>query len=233
MTELNCDDCATTRKETEDHTEPTHGYDDNEAPNHQSCEVFDVVITSSQEILVKSMNEPNCDDSGKNSKKKKKKNKKKKKKGINHENGSNLASCEFCNEKINIGGWADLFSTVYRIGNLPCEECQQFYSEQEWFLSFWLLNPLIASDTKRPHCEFCREYPIEWPYTEDCELEWGTIDMRNMADFFCWAIALESHPCGICKQSYHAQEWFCKEAESLSIAAEEGLILYKKGAGPC
>ena len=79
------------------------------------------------------MTEPNCDDSGitleqaiaakdPNQEKcthSKKKKKKKKKKGINHNNGSKLASCEFCNENIQIGSWTDLFCNIYRIEICP------------------------------------------------------------------------------------------------------------------
>ena len=49
-----------------------------------------------------------------------------------------------------------------------------------------------------------------------------------MADFFHWAIASESHPCGTCKQFYYAQEWFCKEMQSLVTAVKEGYILHEK-----
>ena len=239
---------TTTGKEAVDHKEPTHGYDDDNEPlNQQSHEVIDEFNTLSQEILVNSMTEPNCDDSGitleqaiaakdpnqekcKNSKKKKKK---KKKKGINHNNGSKLASCEFCNENIQIGSWTDLFCNIYRIGNLPCKECQQIYCEQEWFAGdwsyIWPLNPMIATDTKQADCDFCRDYhECSEPecISEDCGVY--HIEMSNMADFFHWAIASGSHPCGTCKQFYHAQEWFCKEMQSLVTAVKEGYILHEK-----
>ena len=56
---------TTTGKEAVDHKESTHGYDDDNEPLiQQSHEVIDEFNTSSQEILVNSMTEPNCDDSG-------------------------------------------------------------------------------------------------------------------------------------------------------------------------
>ena len=55
-----------------------------------------------------------------------------------------------------------------------------------------------------------------------------SLEMYNMADFFNWAIASESHPCGTCKQFYYAQEWFCKEMQSLVTAVKEGYILHEK-----
>ena len=88
---------------------------------------------------------------------------------------------------------------------------------------------MTATDTKQADCDFCRDYhDCSEPecISEVCGVD--HIEMYNMADFFHWAIASGSHPCGTCKQFYHAQEWFCKEMQSLVTAVKEGYILHEK-----